>query len=65
VVHRAEERAEHRRRVVARHAEPVDAAVAADERARVTVADQRVVFDRPGHDASMPTEECGVSPCDT
>ena len=45
----AEQCAERRRRVEARQAEPVDAAVGADERAGVAVADEGVVLDRQGH----------------
>ena len=48
----AEQGAERRRRVEPRQAQPVDAAVRADERAGVTVADERVVLDRQGHGAA-------------
>ena len=44
--------AEHRRRVEAREARPVDRAVAPDERGRVAVADQRVVADAVQRHAS-------------
>src|SRR4029077_10089113 len=49
VLPRAEERREAGARVEARHAEPVDRAVAADQRSGVVVADERVVLDPERH----------------
>ena len=49
VVAVAEQRREHRARVEAGHAEPVDRAVLADQRRGLRVADERVVLDPLGH----------------
>ena len=50
----AEQGAERRRRIEPRQAQPVDAAVGADERAGVTVADEGVVLDGKGHGPILP-----------
>src|SRR5204863_3896882 len=49
VLRRAEERGEAGSRVEARDAQPVDRAVAADQRGRLVVADERVVLERQRH----------------
>ena len=48
VLRLADERSERGRRIEARHAAPVDRALAAHQRGRVRVADQRVVLDAGG-----------------
>src|SRR5204863_2157774 len=45
VLRRTEQRRKAGRRIETRPAKPVDRAVAADQRGRMTVTDQRVVFD--------------------
>src|SRR5688500_5554252 len=52
VLGRAQERREAGRGIEARPAQPVDRAIARDERGGLAVADQRVVFDAGGHQAS-------------
>ena len=49
VVARAEQGGEDRPRIEPRQAEPVDRSVLADQRRRLAVADQGVVFDPQGH----------------
>ena len=44
--HRIEDGRENRRAIEARQAEPIHRAVAADQRGRPTVADDRVILDR-------------------
>jgi hypothetical protein len=51
VFFRPEERGEARGRVEAKEAEPVDGAVTPDQRGRLAVADERIVFDSSGHRA--------------
>ena len=47
----AEQGTEHRRRVETRETQPVDAAIAADERSGATITDQGIILDAKSHDA--------------
>ena len=60
VIGRAEERGETGAGVEAREAEPVDGPVAADERRRLAIADERVVLDAGCHDGLLVTIPCVV-----
>jgi PAS domain S-box-containing protein len=54
VLHRPEQCREARGRVEARHAEPVERAVASDERRRLVVRDERIVLDAKCHGGIRP-----------
>lgn len=53
-----EQRREARRRIEARQAEPIDRAVATDERGALAVAEQRIVFDTQRHQDLAPLSLC-------
>jgi hypothetical protein len=58
----AEQRAEARRRVESRQAEPVDRAVPGHQRSGVEVADERVILDHAGHSRASPSLAAAAEP---